>query len=263
MNNKQKSVTIIFGILLAVIVIAVGFMFFGGINFSQGIILRADNGACLLIKGSEPIVLSGMSKNQLEKLETGDKVFVAHGGIAESYPAQTSAYFCIRLSKGHEINKDVMSILSELGWIQSPSRNIAFSAQYIRTNGEYPAPHCVVISSKEELMKYYESNKHIFDLERKEQIYSDTTIGFLDACDRYDDEYFADSILVLAIITEPSGSNSHEVENVKTENGELVITINRLLPEIGTCDMACWHIFVELNKADIANCKDVWLEINE
>lgn len=27
-----------------------------------------------------------------------------------------------------------------------------------------------------------------FDLERKAVVYSDTTIGFLDACDKYDDQ---------------------------------------------------------------------------
>ena len=69
----------------------------------------------------------------------------------------------------------------------------AFDAQYIRTDGyseERSYPYCIVIDSKEELEAYYDANKEQFDLERKEVVYSDTTIGFLDACDKYNDAYF-------------------------------------------------------------------------
>lgn len=56
----------------------------------------------------------------------------------------------------------------------------AFEAQYIRTDGyseERSYPYHVVINSKEELLAYYEANKELFDLARKEEVYSDTTIG--------------------------------------------------------------------------------------
>ena len=69
----------------------------------------------------------------------------------------------------------------------------AFEAQYIRTDGyseNTSYPYHVVINSREDLEAYYEANKELFDLERKETVYSDTTIGFLDACDKYDDAYF-------------------------------------------------------------------------
>lgn len=262
MSNRAKSVTIIFGALLAVILIIVGIMYFGSMNFSQGVILRAENGSCLLIKGTEPIVLSAKGKIPLDKLETGDKVLVAHSGIAESYPARTRAYFVIKLGSGYEIDKNVMSTLSELGWVQQESRQIAFSAQYIRTDGDYPTPYFVVIRSKKELEDYYNENKDRFDLERKTEVYSDTTIGFLDACDRYTDDYFAENILILAVITEPSGSNRHEVASVSCEGGKLVVTVNRIIPEVGTCDMACWHIFVEAGREECTG-EAVELVINE
>ena len=79
----------------------------------------------------------------------------------------------------------------------------AFDAQYIRTGGyseERSYPYHVVINSKEELQAYYEANKELFDLERKEKVYSDTTIGFLDACDKYDDTYFERQNLVLIVL---------------------------------------------------------------
>lgn len=124
-----------------------------------------------------------------------------------------------------------------------------FSVQYIRTNGynygiEYPV--VTVIRSVKELQDYYGANKSRYDLERKTKIYSDTTIGFLDACDKYTDDYFKTSSLVLILLEEGSGSFRHEVLDVSTENDKWNITIEVITPEACTSDMAEWHIFLEI-----------------
>ncbi|MBQ9920945.1 MAG: hypothetical protein IJO52_02070, partial [Clostridia bacterium] len=66
-----------------------------------------------------------------------------------------------------------------------------FSAQYIRTDGYHDGvryPVATVIHSVDELNAYYEANKDKYSLERRtDTIYSDSTIGFLDACDKYDE----------------------------------------------------------------------------
>lgn len=67
------------------------------------------------------------------------------------------------------------------------------NVQYIRTNGgdeSVSFPDVWVISSREELERYYEDKRETFDLERREKVYADSTIGFLDACDKYDDVFF-------------------------------------------------------------------------
>ena len=145
----------------------------------------------------------------------------------------------------------------------------AFEAQYIRTNGDSENtsyPYHVVINSREELEAYYEANKKLFDLERKEEVYSDTTIGFLDACDKYDDAYFERQNLVLIVLEEGSGSIRHEITDVRphsTEDGRLVgwdITINRIVPEVGTDDMAQWHLLLEVQMYDVIKSDDdVWI----
>ena len=127
---------------------------------------------------------------------------------------------------------------------------VDFQAQYIRTDGyrenaEYPA--VTVIHSRQELESYYEANKDLYDLERRKEVYSDTSIGFLDACDQYDDAYFAQSELVLILLEEGSGSVRHQVSSVWRQDG-LRITVERQVPEVGTCDMAQWHIFLEIPK---------------
>lgn len=125
----------------------------------------------------------------------------------------------------------------------------AFEAQYIRTDGyhdnvEYPV--ITRISSKVQLEDYYEANKELYAFGHREKIYADSTIGFVDAMEKYDDAFFEERMLVLILLEETSGSNRHKVTSVTTENGVTTITVNRYSPEEQTCDMAEWHIFVEL-----------------
>ena len=124
----------------------------------------------------------------------------------------------------------------------------------------------MVINSKEELKAYYEANKANFDLERKENVSSGAAIGFLDACDKYDDTYFEQQSLILIVLEEGSGGVTHKITDVRphsTETGALDgwdITIDRIVPEVGTADMAQWHLFLEIQTEEtIASDTDVWI----
>lgn len=139
---------------------------------------------------------------------------------------------------------------------------VDFVPQYIRTNGyhedvEYPVVK--IIRSVDELNAYYNENKERYDLERNNKVYSDTTIGFLDACDKYDEAYFEDQILVMVLLEEGSGSIRHNVDNIKLgSDGKIYISIRRDVPEVGTDDMAEWHILIEPEKdINVANDSDV------
>ncbi len=144
-----------------------------------------------------------------------------------------------------------------------------FEAQYVRTDGcsaDGDYPYHAVIDSKEELMAYYEANKTLFDLERRDTVYSDSTMGFLDACDKYDDRYFDGQNLVLIVLQEGSGSIRPEVTDVRArrdENGVQLgwnITVKSIAPEVVTDDMAHWHLFLEVQMGDIIKDEDaVWI----
>lgn len=120
---------------------------------------------------------------------------------------------------------------------------------YVRTNCcgqsvEYPK--AVIIRSVEELNAYYEANKDIFDLDHHYSPGADSTLGFLDAAATYDEIYFEDRILVLVLLEEGSGSTRHRVQNVEIgPDGKLFVRIRTIVPEVGTCDMAQWHLFIE------------------
>ena len=131
-------------------------------------------------------------------------------------------------------------------------REMAYRVQYIRTDGyrdgvQYPQVYFV--RSVRQLSDYYKANKDIFDLEHRDHVYSDTTIGFLDACERYDNGFFEKNYLVFLLLEEGSGSIRHEVQKVELiEENQIAITVGRTVPEVGTEDMALWHIMVELDR---------------
>lgn len=103
-------------------------------------------------------------------------------------------------------------------------------------------------------------------MERREVVYSDTSIGFLDACDKYDDAYFERQNLVLIVLQEGSGSIRHEITDVRRHRLEdgasdgWAITIDSKAPEVVTDDMAQWHLFLEVQMGDVIKPTDkVWV----
>ena len=147
------------------------------------------------------------------------------------------------------------------------STKVEYCAQYIRTNvsGDCAIfPSVRIIHSFQELKDYYNTWHEIFDLERKEKIYADTTIGFLDACDQYDEAFFEKNFLVFVLLEEASGSIRHAVSGVEqTGDQKLSISVDRKVPEVGTDDMAQWHIILELSRdVMIESAKDAVLIVD-
>jgi len=97
--------------------------------------------------------------------------------------------------------------------------------QYIRTtwSSRINYPIIRVISSRHELEQY-------------------NNISY--AFEKYSANYFEDNFLVIVLLQENSGSVRHEVIEVDASGN---IVIKRLLPEIGTTDMAAWYIIIGLN----------------
>lgn len=123
--------------------------------------------------------------------------------------------------------------------------HVPFTAQYIHTGscGEATFPNVLRIESREVLEEYYQQNKDLFSLDRSH----DDIPGFWEACQGYDESFFEDRCLVMVLLEEGSGSIRHEVRQVRQHaDGTLTISVDTLEPEAGTCDMAQWHILLEL-----------------
>ena len=126
MKQSEKSISLrIFVALLAFIVLTTVVVTVTatakGWSASKGRLLIADNGRYLLVVDQTPILLSDRSdsKDLFEDFGIGDELLVIHDGINESYPAQTGAYYAVRLNKGSEteISSDVIDQLIALGWL--------------------------------------------------------------------------------------------------------------------------------------------------
>lgn len=136
------------------------------------------------------------------------------------------------------------------------------NAQVIRTDiidWDSVYDEIVVIDSFDKLEKYYEKHKNLFDLEHKETVYSDTTIGFVDTFETYNEAWFENNVLLMAVVEEGSGSIRHYLDHIhKSPNGELTIIFERVIPELCTDDMACWHIMVGVAKEHYGELTQVY-----
>ena len=272
---KKKKWILSVGIVCGIIVICAAAVFaFGAILSTQGYSITtgrlyfADNGTYLIDSNDMAMRISDCSEDKelFKGYQNGDRVVLFHNGVEESYPAQTGGHFAFRISKGDGTYKPADEVLG-IGILPDSMRvpdgsPVNYDVQYIRTNGyheeaEYPVVK--VIRTVDELNAYYNANKSKYDLERHEKVYSDTTIGFLDACDKYDEAYFEKQSLIMVLLEEGSGSVRHKVESVIMGTDDMCyISIDTIVPEVGTDDMAEWHILIEPEAdVDIASASDV------
>ena len=142
-----------------------------------------------------------------------------------------------------------------------------YQKQYIRTDGDDESaeyPFYEIIRSREELNRYYEEHKDIYDLERRETVDADSSIGFLDACDRYDDAFFDQRDLIILVLEEGSGSVRHEIQGVRPYyDNSWQLVGRRIVPEVCTDDMAQWHILIETDKNLIGENEIIVVDISE
>ena len=71
-----------------------------------------------------------------------------------------------------------------------------------------------------------------------------------------------DSILIYGftpvLLTANSGSIRFKVNSIDINNGKMNISFKKEVPEIGTCDMAGWHIIVETEKVSIDKINELF-----
>ena len=106
-----------------------------------------------------------------------------------------------------------------------------------------------VIHSPIELNSFYEQNKDQYDLERREHLAENSATGFLDACDKYTEDFFTSHNLFLLGIEEPSGSIRHEVISInEMDDGFYHVIVRKIIPDAGTDDLATWLLLIEVGK---------------
>lgn len=116
---------------------------------------------------------------------------------------------------------------------ETAEKSLPFKAQYIRTysgadGSDYPKTF--LVKNRSELEK-----------------------NFAEYGEKYDDNFFENHELIIVLLKEGSGSIRHEVEKVvltQSQSGRCSVQpfIKRIVPEVGTCDMAYWRIIIEIGR---------------
>ena len=110
-------------------------------------------------------------------------------------------------------------------------------------------PLIVKIDSVGRLHDYYENNKDTYQFN---QIYNEAatmTDAVFGEKSGYDEVFFESRFLLFVILEEGSGSVRHKVESANSESCSLSVNITRIIPEIGTADIAVWYIVLAPEKA--------------
>lgn len=127
---------------------------------------------------------------------------------------------------------------------ETAEKSLPFEAQYIRVYGVTDGsdyPKTFLVKNRNELEK-----------------------NFAEYGEKYDDKFFENHELIIVLLKEGSGSIRHEVEKVvltQSQSGEYSVQpfIKRIVPEVGTCDMAYWQIIIEIGR-DYAETNPVLLD---
>lgn len=99
---------------------------------------------------------------------------------------------------------------------------------------------------------FTESVRDLETLIEKQQERYDIREPFEEALTKYDETYFENHVLLVAVFEEGSGSIGHSVSDVTIDDeGMLRVYVNRHIPEIGTADMAGWHILVPVERGEV------------
>lgn len=139
---KSKKIVVIL-IICAVLIVAAAavVLLSGGTGMSTGVCVRADNGGCLIVLDGSPVSMHQRSGGDMfSGLDTGDRLFIIHDGIAETYPGQTGVYFALKLSDGDrdDVPADVLHDLRQLGWISGEDNG--YAAFYDEPTEEFTIP---------------------------------------------------------------------------------------------------------------------------
>lgn len=125
-------------------------------------------------------------------------------------------------------------------------KEVNFEAKYVRTDGsisEVSEPIVKKITSLKELNNYYNENKENYNFVDNSALSS----SFTTEIDKYDEEYFKNSFLLVVLVQEEGSDIYHKVKSVN-EEGKVVIERN--LANHESSDIATWHILIELNNAN-------------
>lgn len=115
--------------------------------------------------------------------------------------------------------------------------NLDYKWEAIRTNGD-GYPRQMVITDSAALAEYYEHcSAGWFNVD-----------AFKTKIDGYTDEWFKNNSLIIVAVEYGSGSTKVFADSVVQSGNDITVTLRTECPEVFTCDMAGWQVFIETSK---------------
>ncbi len=138
---------------------------------------------------------------------------------------------------------------STVSTTNSPIKTLKFSSDTVRVAIEdcdgIWENSCQIVQSAAELNAHFDDHICGFSLKA-----ADGGKGVKDYVSHCDESFFKKNALVFVNLYEPSGSNSHYIESVWLNGKEINVDVARIVPEVGTCDIAMWTIIVTIPAGD-------------
>jgi hypothetical protein len=149
---------------------------------------------------------------------------------------------------GDGSSKSVEAIAEDNGGLAESDGDLVES-----DGANYPYHVITVVSSENELKEYCKKHTAIY-FGGKGNVVPDN--NFLNATEKYSDNYFADNFLVIVEVFENSGGSKHKVEKIE-ENGDIII--KRWQGNI--CMLGSWSIIIELgNSSKVEQYRAVFVD---
>jgi len=276
----KKKILVAVSVIICILAIGVFVLAGRGFSASTGLFLETENGDMIILNNS-PIVMSARSGNDdmFAEYESGDKIFVIHDGIQESYPAKTGVYFSIKLADGHisHISESVLRQLSELGWISAEnllvSTNTYHSSLFdiitASTGSTFDtekiklaADNSAVMNENEPyhfpvfVFHTYESFiDFLNDFDEKFDSGHSNADDYREKFKDLNEEYFKENSVILVSYYTGSGNVSYDVESVYFDGKSFCLNITEHTSgNVGTCNITSYLKAVGVEKAFIADC---------
>ncbi len=276
----KKKILIALSIIVCIIAIGVFVLAGRGFSASTGLFLGTDNGDMIILDNS-PIVMSVRAGNDdmFEKYESGDKIFVIHDGIQESYPGGTGVYFSIKLADGHisDISETVLRQLSELGWISAENLLVSTNTYHssffdiitASTGSVFDTDKIKLDADNAEFMNdedtyhfpvfvfhTYESFRDFLnDFDEKFDSGHSDADDYREKFKDLNEEYFKENSVILVSYYTGSGNVSYDVESVYFDGKSCCLNITKHTSgNVGTCDITSYLRAVGVEKAFIGDC---------
>ena len=133
----------------------------------------------------------------------------------------------------------------------------AVFGRFIRTGWSEGENKVVVLHSAREFADFYKASR----LDEQLDTGWDGDIAFSYTLEKYDEAFFKDNILVLAGVSEGSGSIRHEFTGVVYDGDTAHLQVRRIVPEVGTDDMAYWYLVAPFARTEVQSINKFVLDI--